>query len=236
MTGREARTTKALKQLYQVCTGEVRKGVPDLPKQFSVQTARLGKMLAELDELQTTRVSRAPFHGARAHRNRILERIVDEFLKPMHKIGRVQDAADPGFAAPFVVPRPRSAIGDFVKAARAVAQAAEQHQSVFVEGGLEDDFIQQLRSLADQLEAQADVAAISRMGRGQAARDVRALLKEGRRISVLLDTIFQRHCARLHNNPASNIASLAGVLEVWTRALRVERDPVRRARRLKPVL
>ncbi|HXC25730.1 MAG TPA: hypothetical protein VNU46_07435 [Gemmatimonadaceae bacterium] len=241
MTGRERRLITALKRLHSQCVTSVPNAIPGLPASFARNTVKLGGLLTEAEAAATTLSSSGPFGLARARRDLLVNRLRDEFLTPARKIARMHAATVPGFHTAFVVPKLRSAVQTTVDVARRFADAAEPSVALFLEEGLDDDFLQQIRTLADQIEAKHREAEQHRADRTQTAKAFRSLIREARRTAWLLDAAVRRRCAELEYSSADPSASSprpkdfspATAIANWEHIFHVERDPVRKARRLK---
>ncbi|HXC25416.1 MAG TPA: hypothetical protein VNU46_05825, partial [Gemmatimonadaceae bacterium] len=172
--------------------------------------------------------------------NHLVHRLQSELLHPMRRIAKLSGIASDTEVS-FIVPRPRTAIATIIECARIYAAAAEPHRETFVELGMDPDFIEQLRTLVDALATEASTASSSRTRGTQNAHDFRAQLKEARRLAWLLDSIIRRYCAHVLNTqtPSTDpkrLANIKSALSGWTTSFHIERDPVRRARRLRPTL
>lgn len=240
MTARERRLLAALQRLHTECRASVVKTIPQLPPSFARTVDRLGTLIQQVEAASVTLVGGGPFAVARARRDLLLKRLREEFLAPARKIARMHAATVPGFHTPFEVPKARTAVQAIVDTARRFADAAEPHVALFVENGMDDGFVQQIRTLAGELEAKHRETEACRAALRQTARDFRSLIREARRTAWLLDGIVRRRCAEIANTPletksAPDIAfSPTMAISKWERIFHVERDPVRKARKLEP--
>ena len=236
MTGRERRTLTALDTLYKFSVMHLPKQLPDLPPQFAATTKQLKEVLHQISTLSIGRASKSPFKRARGQREHLLTRLLTEYLQPMRRIAKFSGIASDTSVA-FTVPRPRTAIATILEQAREYVTAARPHRETFVELGMDADFLEALEALLEQLAGEAGTASEAFAQHVQDGREFRTLLKEGRRLAWLLDTIVRRHCARIMNTrttdtPSARLANTQNALAGWKGSFRIERDPVRKARRL----
>ena len=140
--------------------------------------------------------------------------LLAKHMRPIARVAVHKLAPNPDSALRMPKGRPRSE--DLITAARKMAQAVEPHTSVFVAAALQPDFVQQLHTAADVMEAALAYRPQIRGKVKGATQGIRAQLAPGRRIVHVLDALIQ---IALANDPA--------LLANWNAVKRVPKTRVR---------
>jgi hypothetical protein len=169
-------------------------------------SANLGKQAIELKDVmeQLSREAldqEAGFRFTKAqtkHQRQQRKRLWERHMLPVSRVARDVFGLE-GMDRALRMPRMSSANERVVAAAGAMAEAAERQQSVFLEHGLAPDFIVQLRSAAAELATAMGSRDGNQRRLMEATRNVRQLMKRGKRALRLLNAILQ---VRLADEPS----------------------------------
>jgi hypothetical protein len=93
--------------------------------------------------------------AATEERDRLIDLIFAEYLRPIAAISRGNAELDPATARRFRAPARDAAQGEFLGAARSVAALAEEQKAVFVRDGMPASFVADLTQALDDYEAAA---------------------------------------------------------------------------------
>ena len=169
-------------------------------------SANLGKQATELkeviDQLSHEALDQeAGFRFTKAqtkHQREQRKQLWDRHMLPVSRVARDVFGLE-GMDRALRMPHASSANERVVAAAGAMAEAAERQQPVFLEHGLARDFVAQLRSAAAELATAMGSRDGNQRRRVEATRNVRQLVKRGRRALRLLNAVLQ---VRLADDPS----------------------------------
>lgn len=170
----------------------------DAPANLGRQATELKDVMEQLsrealDQEAGFRFTKAQTKHQREQRQHLWER----HMLPVSRVARDAFGLE-GMDRALRFPRMSSPNERVVAAAGAMAEAAERQEPVFLEHGLAPDFVAQLRSAAAELATAMGSRDGNQRRRVEATRNVRQLVKRGRRALRLLNAILQ---VRLADDP-----------------------------------
>jgi hypothetical protein len=171
----------------------------DAPANLGRQATELKDVMEQLSREALDQEAAFRLTKAQTKHQRELRRILwDRHMLPISRIARDVFGLQ-GMDRALRMPHVTSANERVVAAAGAMAEAAERQQAAFVEHGVAMDFVAQLRSAAAELATAMGSRDGNQRRRVEATRNVRQLVKRGRRALRLLNAILQ---VRLADDPS----------------------------------
>ena len=143
-------------------------------------------------------------------KQRALRRIlVNEHMRPIARIATADLPPTPE-VQPLTMPAGRPTVAVLIGAARGMAAAAGRFATVFTGAGLPADFVAQLTTATDALEAARDQQTLTRSSRAGSTDVLAGTLQRGRRIIRVLDSLV-----------ANALKDDAELLTAWKSAKRI---------------
>ncbi len=173
---------------------------------------QLSACLVKIDEHDNQQRSRGLFAQSSSHRANSLRRVV--LRNHMAPIARVAAVALPRTEElkPLRLPRGGVSFSNVVSAARGMATVAKTREDIFIAAGLAPDFIAQLVSATDALQASLDARGKSRHLKKGATVGIGTTIREARQAVRVLDSLVR---IALEDDPA--------LLTAWNAARTIRR-------------
>jgi hypothetical protein len=164
----------------------------------AAQVQQLSEVIRQLTETGAEQdVSGRQSRGEVARQRALRKALWVHHLVPISRIARRMFGV-PGMDVKFALPRYRADNEALIDAATGMAQAAEPHVAAFVQQGLPQDFVQQLRAATAAVSAAVGSRVQAWQRRSRAGETVTALLSRGRASVDMLDAIVS---SRLESKP-----------------------------------
>jgi hypothetical protein len=128
--------------------------------------------------------------GETARKKRLSMQLRFDHMRPIAEVAKQNLRDAPEFKS-LGLPRYTLRNARLTAAARAMADAATPHVSVFIDHGLQATFIDDLRAAADGLDGAIDTANRSRGKRQGATKALTAMESQGRSMIKLLDSLVR---------------------------------------------
>jgi hypothetical protein len=139
------------------------------------------------------------------------------YMRPISNIAHARLATVPDYVR-LRMPDVRANTARLVAAAKAMAEAAQAHEAIFIEAGLPGDFVAKFNAASDELNASIDARAAQRTRGVRATTGLKSAAKEARDEIKVLDSMIS---AQLRDN--------APLLGEWKNAKKITRTATRAA-------
>ena len=184
--------------------------VAEAPATLGTQASALNDVIARLSNDTVDQEAGGRFTRVHTESQRTLRaQLYTDHMQPIARVAREVFGAS-GMDRAFRLPKLTTVNQTLLAAAGAMAEAAGKARDVFVQHGLSQDFIEQLRASATALETARTAKTESARRRVTATAAVKDQVKQGRKAVRLLDAILK---PRLAKDPE--------LLAAWSSAKRV---------------
>ncbi len=175
---------------------------------------KLADAITTLETTVTNQAGASVIAQGGTSRYRALRRVlIRDHMAPIARIARAELPPTPEMSA-LKMPRQNWKVERLAAAARGMGEGARPHVAVFVEAGLEPDFIEQLDAASDAMVRSVSERAQTRGRLSGATKDLTTTLASARKLVDAVDALVTR---ALVDEP--------GMLKSWKVVKRVRRMP-----------